>query len=98
VVARYVPEIVAEVPCTGVVVTVKLPVFAPPDTVADIGTVATRMLLLRSETTAPEGGAAPSNVRVAVEGLPPVTVLGVNVREVKVATVAVMVVVLVTPA
>jgi hypothetical protein len=98
VVARYVPEILAEVPCTAFVVTVKLTVRALAGMVADIGTVATSMLLLLSETTAPEGGAAPFNVRVPVEGLPPVTVLGFKVRELKVATVAVMVVVLVTPA
>lgn len=97
-VARYVPEMLAEVPCTTFVVTVKFTVFALLGTVAESGTVATSVLLLRVETTAPEGGAAPFNVRVAVEELPPVTVLGVKVRELKVATVTVRTLVFVTPA
>jgi len=53
--------------------------------------------LLVRETTAPEGGAAPFKVKVAVEEEPPVTVLGFKVTEVKEATVTVRVVVRVTP-
>ena len=53
--------------------------------------------MLVSETTAPLGGAAPFSVRVAVEGVPPVTVLGFKVSDVRPATVTVSVVVLVVP-
>ena len=53
-------------------------------------------MLLR-ETTAPLGGAAPFSVRVAVEGVPPVTVLGFKVSDVRPATVTVSVAVLVVP-
>ena len=55
------------------------------------------MLLLVSETTAPLGGAAPLSVRVPVDDEPPVTVLGLSVSDVKVATDTVRVVVLVVP-
>ena len=55
------------------------------------------MLVLVSETSAPLGGAAPFSVRVAVEGVPPVTVLGFKVSDVRPATVTVSVVVLVVP-
>ena len=53
--------------------------------------------MLLSETTAPEGGAAPFRVRVAVEEEPPVTVLGFKVRDDSEATETVSVVVLVLP-
>ena len=53
--------------------------------------------MLVSETTAPLGGAAPFSVRVPVEGVPPVTVLGFKVSDVRPATVTVSVVVLVVP-
>lgn len=55
------------------------------------------MLLLLSVTTAPEGGAAPFRVRVAVEEEPPVTVFGFKVREDSEATETVSVVDLVFP-
>jgi len=50
-----------------------------------------------SDTTAPPAGAAPFRVRVAVEGVPPVTVLGFKVSDVSPAGVTVSVVVLVVP-
>lgn len=50
-----------------------------------------------SETTAPLGGAAALRVSVPVLGLPPVTVLGLSVSDVKEATDTVSVVVLVAP-
>ena len=62
------------------------------------GTCATAVLLLVVVTTAPEGGAAPFSVKVAVDEVPPVTVVGFNVREVNEATLTVKVVVLFTPA
>jgi hypothetical protein len=55
------------------------------------------VLLLFRVTTAPLGGAAPFRVNVAVDDVPPVTVLGFNVRGVKEATVTVRVALLVKP-
>jgi len=97
VVDRYVPRIVAEVPCTALVVTLKVTLFAPAGMVADEGTCATDVLVLLSETTAPAGGALPLSVKVAMEDEPPVTVVGLRTREVREATETVRVVVLVTP-
>ena len=56
------------------------------------------MLLLAVVTTAPDGGAAPFKVNLAVAEVPPVTVLGLSVRELSAATLTVSVVVLLTPA
>ena len=56
------------------------------------------MLLLVVVTVAPDDGAAPFKVKVAVEEVPPVTVLGLNTRELSAATLTVSVVVLFTPA
>ena len=97
VVERYVPRIDDEVPCTALVVTVKVTPVAPAGMVTDDGTWAADVLVLVSETSAPLGGAAPFSVRVAVEGVPPVTVLGFKVSDVRPATVTVSVVVLVVP-
>jgi hypothetical protein len=55
------------------------------------------VLLLFSETTAPDGGAAPLSVKVAVEDAPPVTLLGFKVREVREGGFTVKVVVFVVP-
>jgi hypothetical protein len=55
-------------------------------------------LLLAVVTVAPDGGAAPFKVNVAVAEVPPVTVLGLSVRELSEATLTVSVVVLLTPA
>ena len=67
----------------------------PAGMVAAVGTWATVVLLLLSDTTAPEGGAAPFSVRVPVDDEPPTTVLGFKVNEVREATLTVSVVFLV---
>jgi hypothetical protein len=89
VVERYVPEIVEDVPCTALVVTVKVVLLDPVGIVTEDGTCAAEVLLLLSETAAPVGGAAPFSVTVPVEVAPPVTVLGFRVSEVRAATVTV---------
>lgn len=89
VVERYVPEIVEDVPCTALVVTVKVLLLDPAGIVTEDGTCAAEVLLLLSETAAPVGGAAPFRVNVPVEAAPPVTALGFRVRDVKDATVTV---------
>jgi hypothetical protein len=53
--------------------------------------------LLRNETTAPDGGAAPFRVTVPVDEDPPVTLLGLSVSAVSEATFMVSVVVRVAP-
>ena len=97
VVERYVPRIDEEVPCTALVVTVNVTPVAPAGMLADGGTWAADVFVLVSETSAPLGGAAPFSVRVAVEGVPPVTGFGFKVSDVRPATVTVSVVVLVVP-
>jgi len=89
VVERYVPEIVEDVPCTALVVTVKVVLLDPAGMVTEDGTCAADVLLLFSETAAPVGGAAPFSVNVPVELAPPVTVLGLRVSDVRDATVTV---------
>lgn len=99
VVARYVPEIRDVVlAVTGLVVTVKVMLLLPRGMVTCAGTWAAVALLLAVVTTAPDGGAAPFRVKVAVEEVPPVTVIGLSTRELSAATVTVRVVVLFTPA
>ena len=88
---------VADFPWTGLVVTVNVTLFEPAAIVAEEGTCATLVLLLLSETTAPDGGAAPFNVNVPVDDAPPVTVLGFKAREVNEAGFTVRVVVFVAP-
>jgi hypothetical protein len=63
---------------TAKVVTVKVAVVTPAETVTLAGTVAADVLLLVSITTAPPVGAAPFSVTVPVEGVPPVTVAGLK--------------------
>jgi hypothetical protein len=87
----------AEVPWTWLVVTLNVTLLEPAGIVAEDGTCATVVLPLTSETTAPDGGAAPFNVRVPVEDEPPTTVLGLKVNEVSEAAFTVSVVVLDTP-
>ena len=93
----YVPEIVSEAPLTGLVVTENVMPLEPAGMVVEEGTRATLVLLLFSETTAPDGGAAPLSVKVPVEDAPPVTVLGFKVREVREGGFTVKVVVFVVP-
>ena len=66
---------------TGFVLTVKLPLVLPPDTVTVPGTLATEPLLLDKETTAPPIGAGPLNTTVPCEVFPPTTLVGFNVSE-----------------
>ncbi len=62
-------------------VTVKVALVAPAATVNDVGTVATLLVPLVSDTTAPPVGALPVSVTVPVElALPPTTVVGFRVR------------------
>lgn len=83
------PEIVEDVPCTALVVTVNVLLLDPAGMVTEEGTCAAEMLLLFSEAAAPVGGAAPFSVNVPVELAPPVTVLGLRVSDVRDATVTV---------
>jgi len=77
VVLLYVAEMVTDVLlATGLVLTVNVPVVAPPATVTLAGTVAAAVLPLLSVTTAPLLGAGPFRVTVPVDELPPVTVVG----------------------
>jgi len=65
---------------TGVVVTVNVAVVAPDATVTLAGTVAAA-LLLDSDTVAPLVGAAPLNVTVPVDEVPPVTEVGLSATD-----------------
>jgi len=65
------------------VVTIKVAVVCPLATITLAGTVATAVLLLVSVTTAPPLGAGLLNFTVPVEGLPPTTLDGYTVREVR---------------
>lgn len=63
------------------VLTVKLALVLPADTVTLDGTVTTDVLLLVSGTTTPPEGAAALRVTVPVELLRPVTLVGFRVSE-----------------
>jgi len=69
---------------TALVLTVNVALVAPSATVTLEGTVATDVSLLESATCAPPDGAGPLSVTVPVEEFPPVTLVGLNVREVRV--------------
>jgi hypothetical protein len=71
-------------PVTAIVVTVNVALVAPAGMVTLEGTVATVVLLLMRETTAPPVRACPLSVTVPVEGDPPMTLLGLSVTEVRV--------------
>ena len=60
------------------VLTVNVALDAPAAMVTLAGTVATAVLLLVSDTTAPPAGAADVKVTVPVEALPPVTLVGLS--------------------
>jgi hypothetical protein len=64
---------------TAVVVTGKAPLDAPPFTTISWGTLTTAGSLLESETVAPS--VTVSNRTVPVAGLPPPTVVGLNVTD-----------------
>jgi hypothetical protein len=82
---------------TGLVVTVKVAVVAPPATVTVAGSVAAAVLLLDRVTTAPAAAAGPFKVTVPVDVVPPITEAGFKVTEVSVAAVIVRVAVLAIP-
>ena len=95
-VVPLVPEIVTDVVVdTVLVVTVKVAVVLPAETVTLTGTVATPVLLLDNATVAPTEGAGPFSVTVPVDGAGPFTVVGLRVRELSVGAVTVNVAVLV---
>ena len=72
-----------EVPVvTGEVVTVNVAVLAFAGTVTLTGTAASELLLLLSETKAPDEGAEPFRVTVPVDELPPTTEFGLRVSKV----------------
>jgi hypothetical protein len=66
---------------TAKVFTVKVTDVPPPATVTLAATCATTVLLLDRRTTRPPVGAAPLNVTVPVDGLPPSTVVGLSVTD-----------------
>jgi hypothetical protein len=66
---------------TELVVTEKVAVVAPAATVTLAGTCAAVVLLLVRVTVAPPVGAAPLNVTVPLEELPPVTVVGLTATD-----------------
>ena len=61
---------------------VKVAVVDPASKVTEAGTVATAVSLLESVATRPPAGAGDARVMVPVEGVPPMTVVGLNVSEV----------------
>ena len=69
---------------TGRVVTVKAALVAPARIVTLAGTVATPVLLLERETTAPPLGACALSVTLPVERDPPLTLVGFSLSEVRV--------------
>ncbi len=95
VVPRYVPEIVDEVPCTLLVVTVNVALVAPVAIVTEAGTCAAEVRLLVRLTLDPPVGAGPLIVTVPVDELPPTTVLGFRDSAVSVGALTVKVPVLV---
>jgi hypothetical protein len=82
---------------TGNVVTVTVPFLEPAGRESDGGTVATALFELVSVTVAPAGGAAPLRVTVPVDGVPPMTLVGLRTREESEATPTVRTAVFVTP-
>src|SRR2546430_16061920 len=66
---------------TALVLIVNVALAAPAATVTLEGTVTAAVLLLESATCAPPAGAAPLNVTVPVEELPPATLVGFSPSE-----------------
>jgi len=62
-------------------VAVNVAVIAPAATVTLAGTCAAAVLLLLNPTVAPPVGAAPLNVTVPVDEVPPVTLVGFTVTD-----------------
>lgn len=65
------------------VVTVKVVEVLPAGTVTEVGTVAAAVLLLCRETDAPPVGDGPVSVTVPVEVLPPITLVGLRLKDVR---------------
>ena len=83
--------VTAVLEATGLVVAVNVAVVAPASTVTVAGTWAAAVLLEVKPITAPPTGAGLSSVTVPVEEVPPSTVAGLMLTEVKAATGAVTV-------
>jgi hypothetical protein len=73
------------VPALGNVVIVKLALVAPAATVTFVGTLAAPGWLLPKLTTVPPAGAGLESVTVPVDGLPPVTLVGLTLKDESVA-------------
>src|SRR5258708_6556662 len=83
---EYDAESVTEVEeVTASVDTWKVALLAPDGTVTVAGTVATAVLLLERDTSAPPVGAGALSVTVPVEGEPPLTLVGFRATEDNVA-------------
>jgi hypothetical protein len=82
---------------TGFVVTVTVAVVAPAGTVTLAGTAAADGLELASATTAPPAGAGLFSLTVAVDGEPPVTLVGLSVIADKIGALTVRLAVRVSP-
>lgn len=82
---------------TPLVVMVKVALRAPPEMVTLAGSRAAALLLLDNVITAPAGGAAPFNVTVPIELLPPTTEAGALVTDDRAAAFTVTVAVLAIP-
>ena len=76
--AEIVTDLLRDTVC---VLIVNVAVVAPLGTVTFAGTLATEVLLLDKDTTAPPEGAGPVSVTVPVEGLPPRTLDGLRERD-----------------
>ena len=89
--AEAVPALIVAVfdAVTGTVVTVKVVDVEPAGTVTEAGTVAEASVELVA-TVSPPVGAGPAMVTVAVDNVPPVTVVGFSVRPVTVGDLTVM--------
>lgn len=67
----------------ALVLTVKVALVAPAGIVSEVGVVASVVLLLARETMAPPEGAGALSVTLPLDGVPPVTLLGLSVTEVR---------------
>ena len=81
---------------TALVLRLKLALVPPGETVTLAGTTAAG-LLLESVTCAPPAGAGAFSVTVPVEGLPPVTLVGLTVSDETIGGITVSVAVRVAP-
>lgn len=79
---------------TANVVTLNVPLLAPPAMLKLAGTVAALVLLLISVTVNPDGGAGPLKTRVPTDPVPPVTNVGLSVSDIRAAGLTVSVAVM----